>query len=64
MKEWDFALVETPINSGRVVLHHADCPVARAAADGGVPVMTMYGCQFMPDDIEKHSCLPNGNGEH
>ena len=47
-----------PDADNRVTLHRADCPVVRAQADAGKPVMTMFDCQApLPAWIEKHDCL-------
>lgn len=55
-------------DTGVVTVHHANCPVVRKMADEGHPVMTMFGCEKMPDVVEykRHSCLdqtsPPGQG--
>lgn len=52
---WDIALV--PDAQGKLVVHQAACPTARAAAEAGVPVATLYGCEKLPDDVELAACL-------
>jgi hypothetical protein len=42
--------------TGKIVIHTATCPVARQAAADGHPVMTMFGCERIPD-YERHDCL-------
>jgi hypothetical protein len=44
---------------GEMVAHRADCPVVRALADRGVPVMTMFGLSrpLTRDMVDWHSCL-------
>jgi hypothetical protein len=46
-------------DTGEVMLHRADCPVVRKMAADGHPVMTMFGCEKMPncDEYKLHSCL-------
>ena len=45
--------------TGEVTLHRADCPLVRKMAAEGHPVMTMIGCEKLPDVIEYkwHSCM-------
>ena len=52
----DIALVHDNA-TGEVIMHVANCPVARRMADEGHPVMTMFGCAKVPDDFKRHSCL-------
>ena len=52
---WDIALVETP--KGVVVLHRADCPLARAAAERGWPVATLFGCERLPTGLPTCVCM-------
>jgi hypothetical protein len=52
----DIAMVHDN-STGEVMVHKADCPVARRMAEEGHPVMTMLGCQKVPDDYKWHSCL-------
>jgi hypothetical protein len=48
----------TDDGKGGVLAHRADCPQARAAADNGEPVMTLYDCQGeLPVNLTRHSCL-------
>lgn len=54
--EHDLALTEGP--DGKVLMHRADCPEARAQAASGKPVMTLFACEGpLPDDVARHSCL-------
>jgi len=57
MKLYDLAMAEEP--DGTHVLHTATCPHVRKLADDGYPVMTMFGCQGLPDMIKRHTCLDN-----
>jgi hypothetical protein len=52
----DLSLVQDN-DTGYVMLHRADCSLARKMADAGHPVITMFGCETVPDDMEKHDCL-------
>lgn len=54
----DYALVADEATQ-TITLHTATCPAARAAADAGVMVMTMLGCESEPDDpkLLRHDCL-------
>jgi hypothetical protein len=54
----DLALVHDN-DTGEVMLHTANCPEARRMAANGHPVMTMLGCEKLPDVIEYkwHSCI-------
>jgi hypothetical protein len=54
----DLALVQDS-KTGELTLHTANCPYARRMAEAGHPVMTMFGCEKMPDVVEykRHSCL-------
>lgn len=42
-----------------ITVHRADCPEVRQAAAEGIPVMTMLGCQVMPEQDKHlwHSCM-------
>jgi len=52
----DYALVIGA--DGRLALHRADCPVVRAMAADGEPVLTMLDCAREPSDqLARHSCL-------
>lgn len=52
---------------GVVVLHEATCPAARLAAEMGLPVLTMFGCDPEMDMVReaenaqvpmvRHECL-------
>jgi len=46
-------------DTGEITLHRADCPDVRKMADDGHPVMTMFGCEKLPDVVEykRHECL-------
>ena len=57
VKLYDLAMAEEPDGSHQ--LHAANCPHVRWLADNGQPVMTMIGCQGLPDMIKRHSCLEN-----
>ncbi len=57
MKLYDLAVVEEI--GGSVRLHRADCPMVRTLAALGQPVMTMFGCESMPDMLPRHVCLTN-----
>ena len=46
MIEIDLAVVQD--DAGKMSVHRAQCPDARAAADRGLPVMTMFGCTGLP----------------
>ena len=62
MKLYDLAMAEEPDGSHQ--LHTATCPHVRWLAECGRPVMTMFGCQGVPDMIKRHSCLdPPANAE-
>jgi len=61
----DLALVHDNA-TGEVMLHTANCPVARRMAEEGHPVMTMLGCEVATlrdgaalDAIKykRHSCI-------
>jgi hypothetical protein len=55
-KAKDYALAEGP--DGGVLVHRVDCPVVRAQASRGEPVMNMFDCQGdLPKDLKRHSCL-------
>ena len=55
-RETNLAL--TPTKDGKVIIHRADCPVVRALANAGEPVITLFGVQRKLElDIERHSCL-------
>lgn len=47
----DYAVA--PDESGKLLLHRADCPVVRQLAADGVPVMTLFGCD--PASVRKAS---------
>lgn len=51
----DLALAAGP--DGRPLLHAANCPAVRAQAARGEFVGTMLGCERLPDDIPRHTCL-------
>lgn len=52
----DLAL--TTLSDGGLLVHRATCPDARAEAKAGLPVLTMLGCERMPDQLSpRHSCL-------
>jgi hypothetical protein len=51
----DFALAEG--REGTLVLHRVDCPGVRLMAELGFPVVSMFGCERMPEDYPLHSCL-------
>ena len=54
----DFAV--THGQHGMMVLHRADCPLARSLADQGEPVLTLFGCEREPAPDSKlcwHECL-------
>lgn len=51
----DLAATEHP--EGGLLLHRADCPLARTHAALGLPVLTMFGCKKLPKEYPKHSCL-------
>lgn len=55
MKLYDLAMAEEP--DGSHMMHAAYCPHVRKLADDGYPVMTMLGCQGLPDMLPRHSCL-------
>jgi hypothetical protein len=40
-----------------LVLHRPDCPVVRAQADAGEMVVTMFDCEQIPPDFERHDCM-------
>jgi hypothetical protein len=43
-----------------MVVHKADCPEARKAANHGVPVLTMFGIEGKSETLreyEWHSCM-------
>ena len=53
----DFA-VAPDTTTGRLTLHAVDCPLVRAQAERGDPVMTLFGCERDPDpDMPHHNCL-------
>jgi hypothetical protein len=52
---YDMALVGDEA-TGKMVLHTADCPVARQAVADGHPALTMYECKSFPDQVERHAC--------
>jgi len=56
MSELDLAVVGDE-TTGDLMIHKALCPEARAAADRGLPVMTMFGCSDLPTGYPRHSCL-------
>jgi hypothetical protein len=48
------------LNRNRMVLHYANCGVVRRQAAQGVPVLTMYRCQLMPERnylLDRCECL-------
>lgn len=48
---------------GNAIAHRIDCPVARALAAAGEPVVTLFQCQQpLPEHLKRHSCLENGDG--
>jgi hypothetical protein len=54
----DYALTDD--GNGKVMAHKADCPYARALADAGEPVITLFQCQTpLPASIKRHECLEN-----
>jgi hypothetical protein len=55
MKLYDLAMAEE--RDGSTMMHAANCPHVRKLADDGYPVMTMFGCQGLPDMLPRHSCL-------
>jgi hypothetical protein len=57
MKLYDLAMAEE--RDGSHMMHAANCPHVRKLADDGFPVMTMFGCQGLPDMLPRHSCLEN-----
>ena len=50
----DIALAE---GFGTLVVHRVDCPGVRLLAELGFPVVSMFGCERLPDDYPLHSCL-------
>jgi hypothetical protein len=54
----DYALVVDE-SVGHLVAHTATCPVARKAADDGIPVATLLGALPLTGDpeVERHECL-------
>ena len=70
MKSTDIAVV-ADLPNGKMILHRADCPVARKCADAGIPVMTMYGVEKPlteegwgdKDNTVWHSCLTGEQDE-
>lgn len=52
----DIAMVQE--HDGKVVIHEANCPVARRAAADGFPVFTMFGCERpAPKEYPRHTCM-------
>lgn len=43
--------------AGAIVLHRVDCPGVRLMAELGFPVISMFGCERMPEDYPLHECL-------
>jgi len=58
----DYAVAQGP--DGRLVLHTALCPIVRAQASRGVPVMTLFQCEASPSemDAQQHDCLRDPRG--
>ena len=56
----DYALGPGP--DGQPLLHRSDCPIVRAQADEGEPVMTMMDCQrdHRELDVARCRCLEDG----
>lgn len=41
-----------------LLLHRPDCPIVRAQAEAGMPVMTLFNCSQEPsDEAERCGCL-------
>jgi hypothetical protein len=57
MTLYDLAMAEE--RDGTHMLHAAFCAHVRKLADDGYPVMTMIGCDGLPDMLPRHSCLDN-----
>ena len=55
----DYAVAPSQGNSPAVlVLHRADCHIARSQAALGEPVLTLFGCEGDPDPkMARCSCL-------
>jgi len=48
-----------------VLVHRADCPMARAHAAAGLEVVTMLGCEREPPaEWPRHDCLDDVRSEH
>ena len=45
--------------TGEITMHVANCPHVRKMSADGHPVMTMFGCEEIPDtgEYRLHSCL-------
>ena len=52
-----YDLAVTVRSDGELELHVASCLAARAQAENGEPVLTMFGCERMPNDLPRHTCL-------
>jgi hypothetical protein len=47
-------------DTGEMMLHRVNCPIVRKMVDDGHPVMTMFGCEAMPDMYQRCTCLGGG----
>ncbi|HET6926405.1 MAG TPA: hypothetical protein VFI48_06085, partial [Hyphomicrobiaceae bacterium] len=45
----NYAIAPKPGRPEQLILHAADCPLVRAQADHGDPVMTLFECAGDPD---------------
>lgn len=53
----DYAIVQDPHLGYEFIVHRADCPAVRQMAADDVPVMTMFGCESLPEGANLAPCL-------
>jgi hypothetical protein len=54
-KYFDIAFTQEP--DGSMLLHRADCKIARQQAAEGRPVATLYGCEILPTGTKRCACM-------
>jgi hypothetical protein len=56
----DYAIGPAPVHAphASLMVHRVDCPLVRAQAEAGEPVMTLMGCAREPDPkLPRCECL-------
>ena len=52
----DIALVGNE-KTGNLIIHRADCLLVRMLASQGHPVVTLIGCESIPEGYPRHECM-------